>query len=82
MGTKPMAPEHMQRRNRRLGDVIRAVVGCPLCRPSETEMEEHPVRVIAYRRNTARIECGICELRLSMRVDALNNAISANPSPG
>ena len=38
-----------------------------------------PVRVSAYRRNTVRIECGICELRFSMRVDALNNAISRKP---
>lgn len=39
-------------------------------------MEDHPVRVIACRRNKVRIECGICELRFSMRID---NAISRKP---
>ena len=72
-----MDPREMQRQNRRFGDIIRAVVGCPLCRSVEPEVL--PVRVIAYRHNTVRIMCRVCELRFSVRWDDLTRAISRDP---
>ena len=63
--TRPLPPSEMQRRNRRLGDVIRTLLVCPVCAPTQP----HPlgqVRVVHYRRNTVRVECTACQFRFTM----------------
>jgi hypothetical protein len=74
---KPKDPKDMQRPNRRLGDVIRATVGCPLCRVEPDGLE---LRVIAYRRHSIRLECRLCALRFSVDEASLAQAIGREPS--
>lgn len=71
----------MQRPNRRLGDVVRALVACPLCGPNlgPLGIEDHPVQVIAYRRNTIRLACPLCGLRFSIGQQDLIKAIDRDP---
>jgi hypothetical protein len=74
---KPKAPQELKRPRRRLGDVIRALVACPLCgpdlRPGGTGVE--PMKVVAYRRNTIRLECPACGLRFSIATVDLFDAL-------
>jgi len=77
---KPKAPEDMQRPNRRLGDVIRAVLGCPLCRLEAVGNKAIELKVVAYRRNTIRLRCPLCELRFSIDEATLAHAIGREPS--
>jgi transcription elongation factor Elf1 len=74
---KPKAPQDMQRPNRRLGDVVRALVGCPLCRLDPEGLE---LRVVAYRRRSIRLECRLCGLRFSVDEETLAQAIGREPS--
>ena len=71
--------EEMQRPRRILGDIIRAAFCCPLCR------EEDELRVVAYRRRAARIQCRACELRFSVNLMDAIHRVSAgrarHPAP-
>jgi transcription elongation factor Elf1 len=73
---KPKAPEQMQRPRRRFGDVIREIVGCPICRREPGSAGYVPLRVVAYRSNTIRLECPVCELRFSVDHHNLVEAIN------
>jgi transcription elongation factor Elf1 len=72
---KPKAPEQMQRPRRRFGDVIREIVGCPLCRREPGAVGTMRLRVVAYRQKTIRLECPVCELRFSVDHHNLVDAI-------
>lgn len=76
MSTKPKPLEEMQRPMRRVGDVVRQMLACPLCKV-DPEVSAAYLRVVAYRANTIRIECRICGLRFSLTADALGRAIDA-----
>jgi transcription elongation factor Elf1 len=73
MGTKPKDPADMQRPLRRLGDIIRAMIGCPLCR---LDPEINHVRVVAYRQHSIRLECPVCGLRFTVDRHQLIETIS------
>jgi hypothetical protein len=79
---KAKAPRDMQRPNRRFGDVIRALVSCPLCGPDLGPLgrESAPVRVVAYRRNTVRLACPLWGLRFSVDRAELVAAIGRDPA--
>lgn len=77
MSTRPKNPREMERPNRRFGDVLRAVLSCPLCRYTrDGKIGEPELRVVAYRRNTVRIECPKCGLRFSVGQDDVVRRIS------
>jgi hypothetical protein len=75
MGTKPKAPDELARPRRRFGDVIRAVVGCPVCRMSPDGRPGWTLRVVAYRQRTIRLECPVCGLRFSIDVENFSDVI-------
>jgi hypothetical protein len=52
----------LQRPRRYLGDALRLNLACPLCR------KQDPLRIVAYRRKSARIECEGCKLRFSVDI--------------
>src|SRR5690348_17078699 len=58
--SRPKRWDEMQRKGRRVGDVLRAFVHSPLG-------HVYPqVKVVAYRRNSWRLECQQCGLRFSL----------------
>jgi transcription elongation factor Elf1 len=66
----------MQRPNRRLGEVLRAVLGCPLCRVEPADVTVGAVRVVSYRASTVRVECVRCGLRFTMNLDDVLRVVS------
>jgi hypothetical protein len=73
--TKPKSPGAMTRANRRLGDVIRAVVRCPIRHYSK----DLPLRVIAYRQNAIRLECPRCGQRFTLDRKTLDASLASDP---
>jgi len=73
--SKPLKLADMKRRNRRLGDVIRSCLQCPVC---EARAEREQLRVVAYRMHTVRMECKDCGFRFTANqsdvVDSLEQA--------
>ena len=67
--TRPKPPAELQRLNRRVGEILRAVLGCPLCRIEPASMSGGEcLRVVSYRQRTVRLECVACGLRFTMSV--------------
>jgi hypothetical protein len=77
---KPKAPADLQRPNRRLGDVIRAVLSCPLCQLMPDGNRAIELKVVAYRRRSIRLRCPLCGLRFSVDEETLAQAIGREPA--
>jgi hypothetical protein len=60
MVTKPKGLDEIKRPWRVASASLRNAVSCPLCR-------KYQPRVVAYRKNTVRLECETCGLRFSVR---------------
>ena len=57
----------LQRPRRRLGEKIRELISCPLC--------WRGVKVVAWRKETARVECPACGFRFTLELDQIPPAI-------
>lgn len=81
--TKPKSRADLTRFNRRLGEVLRELVGCPLCRKSPV-YTANTLLVVAYRSRAVRFECPHCGLRFSIDITDDEHAFSASAarSPG
>jgi len=62
-----------KRPRREMGEIIRGLLRCPFCEVSDT------LRVVAYRENTVRVECGHCKGRFSFEPRQLYQAIEILP---
>jgi transcription elongation factor Elf1 len=62
---KPL--QELERRNRATGELLRALLNCPLCGES--------VKVVAYRHRTIRFECLRCGLRFSIDRRGFDTAV-------
>ncbi len=72
--TKPRAQTDMIRPRRRWGDILREteIIRCPINHPPA------PLRVVAYRTRTIRLECPSCGLRFSVDGNQLQKSIDAS----
>jgi transcription elongation factor Elf1 len=59
MTTKRVPLDEMKRPRREYGRTLRLLLDCPLCGEDE-------LRVVAFRRHSARMECPKCGLRFSI----------------
>ena len=78
--TRPKAPGDLQRPQRRLGDVVRGLLFCPVCRRGgkgwlDSGPGAQSLRVVAYRQHTIRVECPVCGLRFSLDRESLDKAL-------
>jgi hypothetical protein len=77
--SKPKSLDDLQRPRRRLGDVVRGMLACPLCCPVygiNPDGRKHlELRVVAYRAHSWRLECPNCGLRFSVDPETLFEAI-------
>jgi hypothetical protein len=70
----------MRRPNRRVGDIVRTLLACPLCRRGPPRGES--VRVVAYGRRSIRVACRACGLRFTIDRINLATAIDTEPIAG
>jgi hypothetical protein len=69
--TKPLPIERMKRPMRRVGEMLTYFLVCPwtACRG--------PLRVVAYRARTARLECRTCGQRFSVDAEIVERLEAA-----
>jgi hypothetical protein len=88
--TKRLEIDAMRRPRRRIGEMLRFAVCCPVCAPKQVEtfnsgkpkLGHHGSivhsRIIAWRRYNIRFECENCGLRFSVDRDGLQASLEHN----
>jgi transcription elongation factor Elf1 len=75
----------MVRGRRRVGDIIRQVLWCPVCCGTSFMGAPTPhgqFRIVAWRTNGIRVECGRCGLRFSLDPKQVIDIIDSWPLDG
>jgi hypothetical protein len=68
-------PREMERPRRRLGELLRVSLACPLCRSLDPEGHVIPLKVYAYRKKTVTMECPADGLKFPIAYDDLALAL-------
>jgi transcription elongation factor Elf1 len=71
---KPLSES--KRPRRQASESIRAFFGCPFCSTGGGLSDAEPLRVVAYRRKTVRVECSECGGRFSFNPLQLADAVA------